>query len=110
MTAMVEVTQEDANNYCRVLAALGLEEEGDPVAEIERLRAELARCGKDNCMGRKVQSTTTWVTWEAREAAVAAERERWEALAGNVCDARHRYGWSPEVDAEIEALRQALKA
>lgn len=37
---MVEVTQRDANNYCRVLTALGMEEEGDPVAEIERLRAE----------------------------------------------------------------------
>lgn len=41
MTKMVEVTQEDANNYCRVLTALGMEEEGDPVAEIERLRASL---------------------------------------------------------------------
>jgi hypothetical protein len=38
-TRMVEVTQEDANNYCRVLTALGMEEEGDPVAEIERLKA-----------------------------------------------------------------------
>lgn len=41
MTKMVEVTQEDANNYCRVLTALGMEEEGDPVATIERLRARL---------------------------------------------------------------------
>ena len=38
MTAMVEVTQEDANNYCLVLKALGMEEEGDPVAVIEMLR------------------------------------------------------------------------
>ena len=38
MTKMVEVTQEDANNYCRVLTALGMEKEGDPVAGIERLR------------------------------------------------------------------------
>jgi hypothetical protein len=36
---MVQVTQEDANNYCRILTALGMEEEGDPVAEVERLRA-----------------------------------------------------------------------
>jgi hypothetical protein len=43
MTAMVEVTKEDANNYCRVLAALGLEEEGDPVAAIERLKAEAVK-------------------------------------------------------------------
>lgn len=39
---MVEVTQEDANNYCRVLTALGMEEEGDPVAAIERLRERAA--------------------------------------------------------------------
>ena len=38
MTAMVEVTQEDANNYCSVLKALGMEEEGNPVAAIEMLR------------------------------------------------------------------------
>ncbi len=31
---MVEVTQEDANNYCEVLRALGMEEEGDPVQGI----------------------------------------------------------------------------
>ena len=39
MKEMVKVTQEDANNYCRVLAALDMEEEGDPVAEIETLMA-----------------------------------------------------------------------
>ena len=39
MTAMVEVTKEDANNYRRVLKALGMEEEGDPVAVIEMLRS-----------------------------------------------------------------------
>lgn len=39
MTAMVEVTQEDANNYCLVLKALGMEEEGDPVSAIEMLRS-----------------------------------------------------------------------
>ena len=47
MTKMVEVTQEDANNYCRVLAALGMEEEGDPVAEIERLKTELL-CARED--------------------------------------------------------------
>lgn len=43
MATMIEVTQEDANNYCRVLAALGMEEEGDPVAAIERLKADAAK-------------------------------------------------------------------
>jgi hypothetical protein len=41
MTKIVEVTQEDANNYCRVLTALGMEEEGDPVAKIECLMSGL---------------------------------------------------------------------
>lgn len=36
---MVAVTKEDANNYCRVLTELGMEEEGDPVAGIEMLRS-----------------------------------------------------------------------
>lgn len=39
MSKMVEVTQEDANNYCRILTALGMEEEGDPVAAVEKLIA-----------------------------------------------------------------------
>jgi hypothetical protein len=39
---LVLVSPKDANDYCRVLTALGMEEEGDPVAGIERLRAVLA--------------------------------------------------------------------
>ncbi len=39
---MVEVTAADANKYCRVLSALGMEEEGDPVQEIESLKDALA--------------------------------------------------------------------
>jgi hypothetical protein len=31
------VAQEDGNNYCLILTALGMEEEGDPVAEVKRL-------------------------------------------------------------------------
>lgn len=34
---MVSVKKEDANNYCRILAALGMEEEGDPVAVVQKL-------------------------------------------------------------------------
>ena len=41
MTAMIEVTQEDGENYCRILSVLGMEEEGDPVAEVERMDKEL---------------------------------------------------------------------
>jgi len=39
---MVEVTAADANNYCRVLSALGMEEEGDPVQEITSIKDQLA--------------------------------------------------------------------
>lgn len=38
----VNVKKEDANNYCRILAALGMEEEGDPVAEVQKLLAAAA--------------------------------------------------------------------
>ncbi|WP_049460336.1 hypothetical protein [Stenotrophomonas maltophilia] len=33
----VSVKKEDANNYCLILRALGMEEEGDPVAEVQAL-------------------------------------------------------------------------
>ena len=36
---MVSVKQVDANKYCQILAALGMEEEGDPVAEVQNLQA-----------------------------------------------------------------------
>lgn len=36
---LVQVAKEDANNYSLLLTALGMEEEGDPVAEVKRLIA-----------------------------------------------------------------------
>jgi len=36
---LVPVEKEDANNYCWILSLLGMEEEGDPIHEIERLLA-----------------------------------------------------------------------
>ncbi|KAF1021854.1 MAG: hypothetical protein GAK30_01543 [Paracidovorax wautersii] len=36
---MVSVSKTDASNYCLILRALGMEEEGDPVAEVARLIA-----------------------------------------------------------------------
>ena len=39
---MVSVKKVDANNYCRILAALRMEEEGDPVAEVQNLLAAAA--------------------------------------------------------------------
>lgn len=43
VSEMIEVTKHDANSYCLVLRALGMEDEGDPVAEIERLKAEAVK-------------------------------------------------------------------
>lgn len=34
---MVSVKKNDANNYCLILRALGMEHEGDPVKEVEHL-------------------------------------------------------------------------
>lgn len=36
---MATVTKKDGNDYCRILTLLGMEEDGDPVAEIARLVA-----------------------------------------------------------------------
>ena len=48
-----------------------------------------AKCGGDNCMGRRVDGVKRWVTVAARDAAVAAERESHErALAVALADAR----------------------
>ena len=52
-------------------------------AEVDKLRAELKLCGKDNCMGRRVKGVTQWVTEQAKDAAVAAVRaevETWQKL------------------------------
>lgn len=43
MTKMIAVPATEANNYSRILTLLGMEEEGDPVVEVERLRNDLAR-------------------------------------------------------------------
>ena len=37
---MVLVTQEDGNNYCRIVSLLGMEEEGDVVAAVEALLSQ----------------------------------------------------------------------
>ena len=93
---MVEVTQRDANNYCRVLTALGMEEEGDPVAEIERLRAENAALKRE-----------AYAWWEAARDAAKAERERWKEaamLTGDALRELERY----EYAAATIGLRKAV--
>ena len=48
--------------------------------EIERLRAELSRCGRENCMGRRVDGVRSWVTLDAHNA-LRAERDALLAAA-----------------------------
>lgn len=36
-TVIVSVGQQDANNYCEIVRALGMEEDGDPVAAVKAL-------------------------------------------------------------------------
>src|SRR5512138_2959408 len=41
------------------------------LVEIERLRAELAKCGKENCVGRIIDGYAEWVRAERLEKAEA---------------------------------------
>ena len=43
----MNVSKQDAEAYCRILTLLGMEEEGDPIVEIQRLVSQEAQVGKD---------------------------------------------------------------
>ena len=63
---MVEVTQEDANKYCEVLQALGMEEEGDPAQEIlMRREKEVKALGQVETLKQHLRSVLevarTWM-------------------------------------------------
>lgn len=53
-------------------------------AEIAKLKAELAKCGKENCMGHEVDGCASWVRKERLEQA-EAEREAWKKTAEQHC-------------------------
>jgi hypothetical protein len=48
---MVLVTDGDANNYCQILTVLGMEEEGDPVAEVQRMKTVIEQAEKQEPAG-----------------------------------------------------------
>jgi len=50
-------------------------------ATVNAAIAALKKCGGDNCMGRRCDDVTNWVTEQAAQARVAAERERWQKWA-----------------------------
>jgi len=41
---LVECSREDANNYSKILSAIGMEEEGDPVGEVASMKSQLDAC------------------------------------------------------------------
>ena len=50
MQKMIEVPATEANNYSRILTLLGMEEEGDPVEEVDRLRNDTRRVLLGRCL------------------------------------------------------------
>lgn len=50
------------------------------LAELSQARAELAKCGKENCMGQEVEGCARWVREEKLLAAEAANQRLREAL------------------------------
>lgn len=51
---MMLVAKEDANNYCRILTRLGMEEEGDPVSAIEALLNQSTRLAPDHVAAKLI--------------------------------------------------------
>lgn len=74
--------------------------------EIRRLRAQLKHCGGDNCMGRKMGQMTTWVTEQAADARVAAEREQ----CAKLCEAQLDEPASSEWNNAVKCCAAALRA
>lgn len=85
---MVSVCKEDANNYCRILTVLGMEEEGDPVAAVETLIRDrdnaneaLAKLGSESvdavaCRGENC-GATDGVSHSSECVAEAARIQSW---------------------------------
>lgn len=49
-------------------------------ATVNAAIAALKKCGGDNCMGRRCDDVTNWVTEQAAQARVAARDEQWRTL------------------------------
>lgn len=70
---MCYVDAEDANNYCRIVSLLGMEEEGDPVVEVGHLIAFRNRAKSE---GRGVTDEATSLLREAMDSLRAVVRFR----------------------------------
>ena len=83
---MVSVTKEDANNYCRILTLLGMEEEGSPVEGVERLISlrDGMTCGDCNDTGwlenrEEGRYPCTCMTEAEPYQLLEAERDDWKS-------------------------------
>lgn len=109
---MVSVKKEDANNYCRILAALGMQEEGDPVAKVlNLLGAEAAPVAHPHhCTARSADGACEecelhaqeMAEWRAEQKAAAQVvlpepdfQLKWSASAG-------RYAFSKPITGDVD--------
>jgi hypothetical protein len=85
---------EEGNNYCRILTILGMEEEGDPVAEVQRL-FDLARQAPDSRDAERLD-------WLIKEECMV------ENLA--LSDTRYRIRWPNLEEAQTDWFKNARDA
>ncbi len=74
-------------------------------AEIDALKAELAKCGRDNCMGQYVEGVAQWVRKERLDEAVKllSEARRWHD-DGDRGEGLPRQYWSKDYAAMVDAI------
>ena len=115
---MVSVTKEDANNYCRILTLLGMEEEGSPVEGVERLifLRDGMTCGDCNDTGwlenrEEGRYPCTCMTEAEPYQLLLAERDALtSALAAKTADFDRLCKDFDEHDAELKRIIAGLRA
>lgn len=96
----VSVKKEDANNYCLILRALGMEEEGDPVAEVKALIDARDRQPVGEPIGWYTEDHLTDRSATTYDRTVA---DRWRAKGWPVYPL---YGAPPVLFKELQKLRE----
>lgn len=83
---LIRVPAHEADSYCRILTILGMEEEGDPVAEVQRLfDAQEDRAAATSAAG---QDTVTAIVRDVCELDYSGEFDEEKMLAVTVDDLR----------------------
>lgn len=104
----VSVKKEDANNYCLILRALGMEEEGDPVAEVKALIEARDR----QPVGEPVAWLVHWsdMPMESPEVTRSASRISEVSALTNPPRIVPLYAAPPAQAVDLGAVREALQA